>query len=162
MSVKELYDSISAGDIHRVKTLLREYPDLVHGITPFGTMLHVAAGAGQLVVVKELLALGADINACGGTLGGNSLNYAVSNRQVEIVRYLLSEGANKDLSDPEKNPLFSAIYCGNLEIAKLLLESGIDISVKYSGESMNEMDALAFAKERGQTAIVDLLEKFGA
>lgn len=44
-----------------------------------------------------------------------------------------------------------------VDIAKLLIESGMDTSVKYSGEVMKQTDALAFARKMGQTDIVHLL-----
>lgn len=127
--------------------------------TPFGAWLHVAASVGSVEMVKELLDLGVDINARGGTLGGNALNYAASNGHMEVVKYLLSCGAEMDVSEPERNPLFSAIYGGHIEIVNLLIENGIDIHVKYTGESMKNMDALAFAQERGQAEIAALLSK---
>ncbi|WP_218276388.1 ankyrin repeat domain-containing protein, partial [Pseudomonas sp. FW305-BF6] len=71
---------------------------------------------------------------------------------------LLSIGVEMDVSDPIRNPLFGAISNGQVEVAKRLIENGINIKVKYSGESMKEMDALAFAKEQGQREIVELLE----
>ena len=74
-----------------------------------------------------------------------------------MVKYLLSCGAEMDVSEPERNPLFGAIYGGHADIAKLLIESGIDTRVKYTGESMKNMDALAFAHERGQKDIAALL-----
>ncbi len=73
------------------------------------------------------------------------------------MRYLLSEGATIDVSQPERNPLFGAIYGGHTAVAKLLIDKGIDTHVKYTGGSMKEMDALAFAKEWGRNDIVDLL-----
>ena len=62
-----------------------------------------------------------------------------------------------EFSEPERNPLFGAIYGGHTAIAKLLIDSGIDTTVKYSGESMHEMDALAFAHEWGRSDIAELL-----
>lgn len=38
---------------------------------------------------------------------------------------------------------------GILDIAELLIESGVDVSVKYTGESMKALDALAFARKQG-------------
>lgn len=62
-----------------------------------------------------------------------------------------------DVSDPERNPLFGAIYGGHIEIVRLLIDQGIDTHVKYTGKSMKNMDALAFARERGQMDIAALL-----
>ena len=64
-----------------------------------------------------------------------------------------------DTSQPDRNPLFAAIYGGNLEIVKLLVENDIELSIKYSGENMDEMDAYAFAVERGQTEIAEYLKQ---
>jgi len=69
------------------------------------------------------------------------------------VQKLLEAGASLDTSEPERNPLFSAIYGGHIELVKLLVKSGIDYRVFYTGEYMKEMDAIAFAQERGQTEI---------
>jgi uncharacterized protein len=39
---------------------------------------------------------------------------------------------------------------GYTDIVKLPIDSGIDTMVKYTGENMKNMDALAFAGEYGQ------------
>jgi ankyrin repeat protein len=154
---KELYDAINQGRITTVRTLLADDRNLANAMTPFGTLLHVAAAAGHKEIVEQLIASGADVNARGGTFGGNALNYAASKGQTAIVHFLLSRGADMDVSAPERNPLFSAIYGGHVEIAKLLISNGINTGISYTGESMKNMDALAFAKERGQMEIADIL-----
>ena len=60
------------------------------------------------------------------------------------------------MSLPE-TPLFGAIYGNHIEIAKLLLEHNIDTKVKYTGESMINMGAIEFAKERGSLKIAKLI-----
>jgi ankyrin repeat protein len=117
----------------------------------------MAAAAGHLALVKALIEFGADINRQGGTFNGTAINEAASQGQREVVEYLLSRHADLDTSDPVRNPLFGAIYNGNIEIVKLLLSFGIDPTVRYSGQNMTNMDALDFAIERGQTAIADFL-----
>ena len=64
-----------------------------------------------------------------------------------------------DTSDPRFNPLFAAIYGGHFDIAKVLIEKGIDTKVKYSGSCMKDMNARAFATERGETEIAQLLAR---
>jgi ankyrin repeat protein len=137
--------------------LLAERPTALKAMTPFGTWLHVAAAAGALAVVRQLLALGLDPNAKGGIFGGNALNDAAGNGNVAVMSELLAAGSELDTSDPERNPLFGAILSGHLAAVKWLLDQGIDTSVSYSGESMINMDALAFAVERGQTEIANYL-----
>jgi uncharacterized protein len=149
----EIRTAIKQGDVQKVSALLGGDKRLQQIMTPFGTWLHVAAAHGMLDIVKLLTNLGAEVNANGGIAGGGPLSLAASKGHLEIVRHLLSCGAKLDVSEPERNPLFSAIYGGHLEIVKLLIDSGIDFHVKYTGPSMNNMDALAFAQERGQTEI---------
>lgn len=155
---KEIRSAIKSGNLEKVVELIDSNVEVLNMITPFGTWLHVAASRGELDIVKKLIELGVNINTLGGSYGGGALNVAASKGHINVVRYLLSCGADMDISDPIRNPLFGAISNGYPDIAKLLIESGIDVNVKYTGESMKAMDALAFAKEQGQGEIVKLLE----
>ncbi|MEC1792465.1 suppressor of fused domain protein [Bacillus vallismortis] len=155
---KEIRSAIKEGNVEKVVELIGSNSDLLNTMTPFGSWLHVAASRGELGIVKKLVELGANINMQGGVYGGGALNEAASAGHIDIVRYLLSCGADMDVSEPERNPLFGAISNGYIDIAKLLIEKGIDIDIRYSGESMKNIDALAFAREQGQKEIVKLLE----
>lgn len=155
--VKEIRTAIKQGNVERVVALIDSNVNLLNFITPFGSWLHVAASHGKLDIVKKLLELGADVNKRGGVFDGSALNEAATEGHFEIVKFLLSSGAEIDIGDPERNPLFGAILSGSIDIAKLLIENGIDISIRYTGKSMKNMDALAFAIERGQIEIADLL-----
>ena len=53
--------------------------------------------------------------------------------------------------------LFSAIQGSHMEIVKLLIERGIDYCISYTSESMNDMDAEAFARKQGQTEIANYI-----
>ncbi|MBO1581403.1 suppressor of fused domain protein [Bacillus sp. XF8] len=151
---KEIRSAIKLGNTERVVELIGNDIERLHMMTAFGTWLHVASSKGSLEIVKQLIALGADVNQNGGIYGGGALNEAASKGHIEIVTYLLSCGAKMDVTAPERNPLFGAISNGHVAIAELLIKSGIDSSVKYSGDR----DALAFARERGQTEMIRLLE----
>jgi uncharacterized protein len=124
---------------------------------PFGAWLHIAAKAGHVELVQRLLSLGIDINTKGGTFGGSAINLAAGYRQPAVVKLLLYAGAELDVTESARNPLFSAIQGGHLDIVKLLIERGIDHRISYTGEFMKDMDALAFARERGQLSIVEYL-----
>ncbi len=63
-----------------------------------------------------------------------------------------------DVTAPERNPLFAAIYGGHASVAEQLIRNGIDIHAAYTGANMRNMNAMAFAKEWGRRAIVDMLE----
>jgi ankyrin repeat protein len=149
--------AIKDGDLERLKALIGDDKAALELMTVFGTWLHVAAAHGQLEIAKYLVSIGADVNRNGGILGGGPLNEAASKGDLEIVKFLLSCGAKLDVSEPNWNPLFGAIYGGHTAVARFLIESGIDTSVRYSGEKMKNMDALAFAKEWGRTDIAKLL-----
>jgi ankyrin repeat protein len=126
-------------------------------MTPFGSWIHVAAKVGNLEIVKALVDLGLDVNQRGGTFGGAAIKLAASYGHLEVVRFLLQAGSELDVSEPERNPLFGAIHGGHIDIVRFLVEAGIDYRVRYTGSSMQEMDALAFARERGQTDIAAFL-----
>ncbi|WP_459500879.1 suppressor of fused domain protein [Bacillus sp. C1] len=156
---KEIRTAIKQNNVEGVVELIGSDMELLNiSMRPFGTFLHVAATHGKLEIVKRLIELGADINKRGGVYGGGALNQAASKGQFEIVRYLLTSGAEMDVSEPERNPLFGAIQGGYIDIVKLLIENGIDSRVKYTGEYMKNMDALAFAHEQGQIEIANLLD----
>lgn len=155
---QDMRSAIKKGDIDTVEKLIHSKPGLLNMETPFGTWLHVAASRGELAIVKKLIELGAGINKAGGVYGGSALNKAASSGHIGVVRYLLSCGADMDVSEPERNPLFGAISNGHVEVVKLLIESGIDTKVKYNGESMRDMDALAFAKKYELNEVIEFLE----
>ncbi|SFD38359.1 hypothetical protein SAMN04488168_13613 [Bacillus sp. 491mf] len=155
---KEIRTAIKQNNVERVVELIDSDMEILNiSMRPFGTFLHVAATHGKLEIVKRLIELGADINKHGGVYGGGALNQAASKGQFEIVRYLLTCGAEMDVSESERNPLFGAIQGGYIDIVKLLIENGIDIHVKYTGEYMENMNAVAFAHEQGQIEIANVL-----
>jgi len=155
---KDMQIAIRENSSHKISQIINEENNALEMNTPFGTWLHIAASKGNLEVVKKFVELGININKKGGTFNGTAIERAASEGHIEIVKYLISCGAELDTSEPEGNPLFAAIQGGHLEIVKLLIQSGIDATIKYTGENMNNMDALAFAVEQGQEEIANLLK----
>ena len=152
------YKALKDNQIDTVKTYLAERPELVNAELILGPTLHIAVKYGYRDMVEMLLAHGANPNQRGGILGGNALNMAASRGQAEMMTLLLSHGANMETDEPQFNPLFSAIIEGATGAAKVVIDAGIDTSVRYTGEIMNQTDALSFAREWGRSEIVDLLE----
>jgi len=158
---KQVQAAIKEGDADRVAELIGDDDSKLTMSTIFGPWLHLAVAHGQLGVAKRLVSMGVDINARGGISNGAALDRAASKGHLDIVEYLLSIGAELDVSEPERNPLFSAVYGGHLAVAELLVKSGIDPHVTYEGSSGRPKNALSFANERGQEAIAEFLTSVG-
>lgn len=155
---KRIDTAIKDGDTSSVLALIEEDKSRLSLQTVFGSWLHIAAKHGQLELLQRLLELGLDINVAGGIAKGTPLLAATSAGQADVVRYLISQGAQLNASEPERNPLFAAIDEGYPEIARILIENGIDTKVMYRGSSGKMRDAHSYAMEWGRTDIAKLIE----
>ncbi len=103
-----------------------------------------AASTGNLAKMKELLLTGVvdDINIADHN-GRTALIHASAYGQLEIVRFLISKGANVNLVDKNScTALIDSIATNRVEIVKILLENGIDPTIM----SPLGFDALMIAK----------------
>jgi hypothetical protein len=155
-------ETINKGDLAAFKAYIDAKPDRLHTDTPFGTWLHLAISRGQPEIAKYLIDAGLDVNKNSGISDSNSLHVAASHGDLEMVKYLHAKGAIFDTSEPSRNPLFGAIYGGHHDVVNFLLENGIDYAVRYTGKYMTNMDAIAFAIERGETRIAKAIRDFAA
>lgn len=155
-------ETINKGDLAAFKAYIEAKPGRLHTVTPFGTWLHLAMMRGQPEIAKYLIDAGLDVNKNSGISDSNAADFAASSGDLEMLKYVHAKGAIFDTSEPTRNPLFSAIHGGHKHVVKWLLESGIDYTVKYTGETMTNMDAIAFAMERGQTAIAKMIRDFAS
>lgn len=156
---KDIRSTIKIGQLDTLKSLLEKEPEMLTWMTPFGTWLHVATAHGHLDIVKYLINAGIDVNTQGGNFSTNALERAATQGYLDITEYLINQSIEFDTSEPDRNPLFAAIYGSHFKIVQLLVENNIDISIKYSGNSMKDMDAYAFAIERGQMEIAEYLKR---
>lgn len=147
----QIVEAIKAEDIDLFKRLFEENPTQRDIHTPFGsqTWLGYAAQIGKLKSIKELESLGLDINLGDKREARKPICSAAANDHSEVVEYLLSRGADLDTDLAVRNPLFAAIVGNSIESIHLLLESGINVDVRYDSDTMHNMDALAFAVMRG-------------
>ncbi|MEH1789027.1 MAG: ankyrin repeat domain-containing protein [Nostoc sp.] len=158
--MQEIKQAIENGDQCKLESLFTSDPSQINATTVFGNWLHYAVSFNASIeTIKYLVEKGVNINEKAGILKANVLNIAAAERRIDVANYLLEKGSEIDMSEPEKNPLFSAIYSGSIDIVEVLIKHKIDAKIKYSGENMNNMDALAFAKERGQTEIAEILSR---
>jgi len=154
----KITQAIRDGDVARIQMLFSQYPEMINqDVIAFGTWLHYAAAHGTLEIAKYLVSIGFDINSTIKNVGRTPLKNASYEDNYEVAEYLVSEGATLDVSEPERNPLFGAVIGKSPHIVKLLLANGIDAKAKYTNESMENMDAMAFAMERGEIELARMI-----
>lgn len=156
---KDIHSAIRDGNNDLAIKLLKDNKHLgiLNFKTPFGTWLHDAASYNRKDIIVYLVSAGVDINEQGGPLHGNALSQAVNKENIEIIEYFLNLNMEIITSDSIKNPLFTAIYRGNLDIVKMLIKYGADYKIAYSGDYADNLDAEAFALERGEIEIANYL-----
>ena len=87
--------------------------------------LHMAAKAGIIIEVKQLIIGGYDVNQRDGKYGSTPLHQAVFFGHKEIVEFLIAEGANANAKNSAGfSPLYLAKEKGHHFIAQLLAEHG--------------------------------------
>jgi ankyrin repeat protein len=124
------------------------------------TALMVAAMSNNAEVAKLLLDRGAKVNA--KTAAGTTALLAGANRgSAKLIRMLLDKGAEVNVADPQGHTPLIMAAAGDYteaEAIRALLDKGADANAKdKSGRS-----ALAWARERGDTPVVEALRKAGA
>ncbi|EMO6125044.1 ankyrin repeat domain-containing protein [Acinetobacter baumannii] len=147
---KDIHSAIRDGNNELAIKLLKNYRHLgiLNFKTPFGTWLHDAALHNRKDIIVYLVSAGVDINEQGGPFRGNALSQAVNKEIIEIIEiieYFLNLNMEITTSDSIKNPLFTAIYRGNLDIVKILIKHGVNYTVAYTGEYAENLDVETFA-----------------
>ena len=117
-----------------------------------------AVAKGDIEVVKQLLAKGANVGA--KNAGGETvLNQAIFNGHKAIVELLIEKGSNVNEKDKSgETPLHLAAHLDHKEIVELLIKKGADVNAKTSSKFFAEtpLDKAGAASE-----IVDILRKHG-
>jgi ankyrin repeat protein len=91
--------------------------------------------------------------------GNYMLNVAVIEGNIEIVKYLVSQGADINIKDSSgKTPLQITIHEGRVELINYFLSKDADVDMK---DHFNET-SLHYATDRGEIEVVKLIVSHGA
>ncbi len=120
--------------------------------------LVMACGEGDLDFAKTLINSGIDVNGI-GTEGYTPLMIAVSNDEVEIVEFLLQQGADINLTFNGWTALMEAADEGALSSMKLLLKAGAKVDYYWTQDSPT---AISMAASEGHLDCIQLLLDNGA
>ena len=157
----DIHEAAASGKSENVAALAAQNPAAINSYSADGfTPLALAAFFGQREAAQWLLANGADVNAVAkNPTGYTALTGAVARGDAEIVRLLLSHGANAaHRYGAGYSALHEAAAGGKLEIAKLLLDHGADSSARTD----DGQTPLSMAEAKGQTDAAALLRQRGA
>ena len=154
-----LFEAAALGRLDDATRLVAEGVP-VDTVEPEGrTPLMVAAFDGHRHVVGFFLVEGAAVDHRDAN-GRTALMYASSGPFVETVEVLLDAGAEVNTQGMLEGftALMTAAAEGQIEVVRLLLDRGADPTL----EDVDGDTALCFARERGHTAVVKLLEQAGS
>lgn len=132
------------------------------GSTPFIGLVMSHDTTNRLTIAQLLIEKGADINSISKG-GGSVLGYACEYNLLEVVKLLLSKGAEVDArkNNFANTPLMYAANSGNEAIVDLLLAAGADPKeerkVATKAGTFDLKTAAIIAKEKGFTSLASKL-----
>ncbi len=119
----------------------------------------VAASKGNVQEIKDYINIDININYRDAN-GATALFYAVDGGYLEIIKILLYNGADPNISTYDGyTPLMNASALGDFESAQLLLYNA---KTKLNLYNVNNITALHYASYYGNFYIVDMLLYYGA
>lgn len=145
-----------------------EWPGPDESGQPFvkgSTALHYAANDGKLLLVKQLIDLGADVNASNACWFRSVLSWAANNARVDCIRLLIENGAKPASLDALHAAAWGGSGCGKgyeQEYAlalKTLVEAGADPNDRRHFE---DRTPLAVALQSGNAGAIEYLQSIDA
>jgi ankyrin repeat protein len=121
---------------------------------------HIPAGKGDLDTIKTELDGGRDIDSRDAA-GQTALMYAAEAGQIEVVKYLVSNGADVNAQSEGIGLGTALIYAASanrLDVMEYLIEQGADVNAM----TRNKETALFWASAQGHVEAVKILLKNGA
>lgn len=91
--------------------------------------IHRAINISSLSIIKHLIEHGADIDVKNNN-GLNILSVVCCHNDIEIIKYLFKENQVNEQSHQKFTPLYFAIFKGNLDVVKFLIDHNADVNIK--------------------------------
>lgn len=158
--VDEVSEALERNDVEGMRQLLTANPQVLTLDDGTDFWLCLAAGRGNLEVVKMLVESGLSVNIRSDVkLPEGPINDASSEGRLEVVRWLLDQGAtiNHTVRGQVRClPLTRAARDGHFDVVKLLVERGADIHASWRG-----INAMMEAQEYRKLEIAEYLRGLG-
>jgi ankyrin repeat protein len=167
----EMHNAVDAGDLNKVKALLAADPTLLESQADDGsTPLHIACLKNQAAVANLLIDKGANVNAR-DNWNHTPLHNAMSvfGQDINLIKHLIAEGTHINAQGNRGDtPLeWSAADRGNVDVTRLLIDSGADInlcakgaiSILHRAIKNNQIETAKLLIERG--AKLNLKDPYG-
>jgi ankyrin repeat protein len=122
--------------------------------------IHSAARYGHADAIREVIALGANIEAKTKSTapkhaGWNALHIASHFGHSEVVRVLLDEAINNYARTTDGSTAISlAVSADHLDVADILIEDGVDLLEKFGGKSLLDLAKSDAMRKRLQPAML--------
>lgn len=149
--------AIELGDRRSARVWLDEGLDPDFMADRIGSGLMIAAWEGDIPMMELFLERGADIDRT-NALDEQALMHAAWKGRIEAVRWLLDHGARVNRDGLRWSALHYAVFAGNADVARLLIERGADVSAR----SPNGSTVLMMAAREGHDELAKLLVERGA
>src|SRR5207253_1264890 len=153
-----IHEAAAAGVVPRLEQLLASDPATLNAWSADGFQpLQLAAFFGRPEAVELLLARGAEVSTpATHQFHVTALHAALAGPTPDVARALIAAGADVNARQQGGvTPLQEAAANGALDLVGLLLERGADPAATDD----NGRTAADWARDRGQTAVVELLER---